>query len=285
MSFILNIFKSSLPLSKRSLIKYVLLVITISISIGSIWYLYNYYSYNSISGANITHQLQYSNVIGSIAKNFSVITFLRATGATFVTFVWGGTWSLAHINYWLYIPMLAFLGLIVYFYFLLLHFRPLDSFLWIPVFLLLFFELGLLWHIFINIALGSSGSPNTPGWYLHILLPFFAPAIGIASQAFFNSHKLRNFFFFLVAYAVTFYLIATYLQVALFTGLAIKGDDKHYLFGLEFYSADFLIQIYERLNVIAFPNLGILSFFVWGFSIYFLLRELMINYKTKDYLR
>ena len=181
--------------------------------------------------------------------------------------------------------MLGFLGWISCSYFLLLFNKPLQNHLWIPVWLLLFFELGLLWHIFINIALGSSGSPNTPGWYLHILLPFFAPAIGLATQAFFESNKLRKFFFSLLGYAITFYLITIYLQIALFTGLAIKGDDKQYLIGSEIFSLDTLSLIYDRLNIIAFPDLGIVSFVVWGLSTFFLIRELIINYQVKANLR
>jgi hypothetical protein len=53
------------------------------------------------------------------------------------------------------------------------------------------FGCGLLHHILVYIALGVS--VPTPGYYLHILIPWVAPALGVGFCSFFQNKQMRPF--------------------------------------------------------------------------------------------
>jgi hypothetical protein len=105
---------------------------------------------------------------------------------------------------------------------------PLTDTKWLPVVLLAIFGSALLYHVMLDVA--NAGNTGTSGWYLHILMPWAAPALGVGIIALLEQTRWRLLFVGLASYALMFQVVALWAQIALFTGCATKGDDKYYVF-------------------------------------------------------
>jgi hypothetical protein len=122
------------------------------------------------------------------------------------------------------------------------------------------FLAGLLWHVLIGIALYNLGAAG--GWYLHILLPWTAPAIGLGALAIMRSRPMRHVVFALLAYCLAFQGFAVWAQASLFAGCATKGADKYYAFPDRLLCLDRASTVVDRLDVIAYPYLAAAAFLV-----------------------
>jgi hypothetical protein len=136
--------------------------------------------------------------------------------------------------------------------------RPLADPAWLPVWVFGLFLLGLYWHVLIGIALYSLGAAG--GWYLHILMPWAAPALGLGIVAIAAHRRLRPLLAVLLVYAFGFHLFALWAQMALFAGCATKGDDKYYVFSGKALCLDQAALIIDRLAVLGYPALAISAF-------------------------
>src|SRR5262249_22599188 len=140
------------------------------------------------------------------------VTLAHGLALMAATFVWGGTWTLAHppIAFMVPVVLLALLGFGLW---LLRFFR------WAlagqaPVFLAAPLAAGLIAHQLLSIATRGFVA-DTPGWYLHILA-------GPLSLALALGWRWRRVFGVLAAYAVLFSALTWASQLSLFSGCAYK---------------------------------------------------------------
>jgi hypothetical protein len=130
--------------------------------------------------------------------------------------------------------------------------------IWLAGILFVFFGGGLLYHILIVVANGGEG--GTAGWYLHILMPWAAPALGLGIESLLEHPWQRIIFVALIIYAVLFQAMALWAQIALFTGCAAKGEQKYYTFSGHLFCLDQSTTIFQRLAVVGWPSLAGASF-------------------------
>jgi hypothetical protein len=135
---------------------------------------------------------------------------------------------------------------------------PLGNIAWLPVWLFVFFGGGLFYHILMDIA--ATGSASTPGWYLHILMPWIAPVLGIGIGSLLEIRHVRPFVVGLLLYAVLFQIAALWAQVALFASCAVKTDDSFYAFTGRYLCLDQFPTVVERLSVLGWPVLAVVGF-------------------------
>ena len=255
-----------------------------AIAIGGIWYIYNYLVLGSFTGANVAIELsREGGLLANIVNTFSFPPFVRAIATSLVTFVWGGTWSVTHLPHFLYIPLMVSVVWIFGVFCLRLREISFSDTLWLSVWLIFFFVAGFSWHALQNIAVG--GNPNTPGWYLHIALPFLAPAMGVGIQSVLRNSKSKFLFLSLLAYSIIFYFLAIWSQLALFAGCAIKGDDKQYIFQSNLFCLDHITQMIDHLTILGHPFVGMIGFCVWAICTVLLLRELRFGVNVSSSIR
>lgn len=241
-----------------SQLKMVLFTFVPAALVGAGWYVFNYVTLGSFSGASVVLELtEHGGFWRSLQENFDVFVFLRGLAVIPITFVWGGTQSLAHLPSFFYLPLLGFLFvLFVPFTKQLLQLKLADSY-WLSFWLFSCFLLALGSHALINMATGGNG--NTPGWYLHILLPLSAPMLGsLLYQKIFNV-KIQPVARFAAAYGFIFLAVATWYQLTLFYGCAEKGQDKSYEFNSKYLCIDQSDVIIDRISVLGHPYVALLS--------------------------
>ena len=89
----------------------------------------------------------------------------------------------------------------------------------------------------------------------------------------------RKFIFItLLFYAFVFQMLALWANIALFAGLAIKADDKHFSFTCDMFCLNKSSEILSNLSMISFPYIGLISLVI-GFII---LAHLTINMLCKS---
>jgi 4-amino-4-deoxy-L-arabinose transferase-like glycosyltransferase len=235
------------------------LILALAFFIGGGWYFYKFMTYGDPIGSNDAIQLaQQGGFIANLEQHFSFYAFARGILATIVSWSWGGTWSLARLPTLLHVPLLALTAWIVAAYLLQLRRRPLTDPAWLSVWLFSIFGCGFLYHILISIAINGNG--NTPGWYLHILMPWAAPAVGIGAHAIWQHHPARPVLVGSLLYAVLFQATALWAQIALFTGCATKDDNKYYSFSGHYFCLDQADLLTARLAVLGWPMLAVAGF-------------------------
>jgi hypothetical protein len=184
-----------------------------------------------------------------------------------VTFSWAGTWSLVRMPLLLQLPMLTLAGWLFYKYCRYIFSRPLREYDGVAFWMFLLVYLALVLHVLISMTLSGLGTSG--GWYLHILSPWLAPAIGVALHAVIQERRNKKIFFLLLSYAFFFQMLAIWSHIALFSGCAVKADDKGFSFSEGFLCLGDVSVIIERLQVLASPITGLLAFLL-GFSLLFI---------------
>ena len=227
--------------------------------LGGGWYLHHAIVVGEISGGTDAALLaRQGGLWAGLQHNFSGSAMVRAVVTVIATRVWSGTWSFVHIAPLLQVPLMLLLIWTGWTYAMQLRVRRLDDLAWLPVFLLAFFGAGLFWHILVGIALTGGGI--TGGYYLHILMPWIAPSLGLGAAAIIRQQRQRIVLFALLTYAAAFQVVTLWSQFALFTGCARKSDDKLYEFTGSMFCLDQAPELVARLGVIAWPTLAAVCF-------------------------
>jgi len=265
---------------KRHVINMLIIGFT-ALAIGAPWYIGNLINDIPIVGFGEPQMLaQQGGLIAGLEKNFTLHELMEGFAVNLVTWIWEGTWSLVHILPLMYVPMLMLLFLVLGAFAFTLKGRPLKDPAWLGVALFCFFEFGFLRHIIISLAI--SGTGNTPSAYLHILLPWVAPilGIGIATLA---RHRLGSMALkLLVSYAVLFQLSILWSQLALFAGCATKGDDKYYHFPDQRLCLNALDTVMENLGTLAWPHLALACFAGGIICFYIVFRNMRKLHEQKN---
>lgn len=187
-----------------------------------------------------------------------IFEFAIRKGGQRISYSWAGTWSLARLPAFFHFPLLALAILVVIAYLRQLKLRTLTDMAWLPVWVFCFFAFGLIWHVVVGVALNGNGA--TPGWYLHILMPWVAPALGMGISSILQHRQARQLLLVLLLYAVLYQIMVFWAQLALFTGCATKGDDKYYAFSGHFFCLDQTSLLMDRVAVLGYPGLAVIGF-------------------------
>jgi hypothetical protein len=239
-------------------IKGLLTIIFIPITLGGWWYCNNYLSIGTISGTAISVEInKQGNFLSNVINNFDLFKFIRGIITIPVTYIWGGSQSLVHPNYLLYIPLLV-LAAFIYSKSFIDAFRskdyPLER---LSIWVITIFILGLAWYCISCFAVGWSN--NTPGWYLHILIPFTAPLVGIGITRIIDEIKSKIFLFLSLNYLMLFFFYIIWSQITLFSGYSTKNYDKHYSYECEYLCLHEIKNIYRNIDIIGYGNIAFLA--------------------------
>jgi hypothetical protein len=230
-----------------------------ALALGAPWYVHHYLHFGVWSGGNEALRLaQAGGLAAAMKTGFAAGEVLRGVVVAVVTWIWAGSWSLARLHPLLYLPPIVLLAGVLAAFIAAIRKRPLTDPAWLCVLLLGVFGAGLLWHMVISVAL--DGTAATMGTYLHLLLPWVAPAFGIGVAWTIRGARHAAVMRALLVYAVVFHVIALWCQFALFTGCAWKGADKSYAFPGHSYCLDQVPLLVTRLGVIGWPWLALAGF-------------------------
>ena len=190
----------------------------VALALGGGWYLSQAAHSGSLIGADEFSRFNHAGGLASLAHGVSPLSLLWNLAVIPATFVWAGTWSLARPHYLLLLPLFAFLALAIHDYARGLKGAGLAA--WAPIALAAPLLAGLAYHALIAV---TGHAAETPGWYMHIL----AAPLGYAVARGWRRPLAMGL---LVAYGAVFTLTLWIDQLALFSGCATKGPDKHYAF-------------------------------------------------------
>ena len=228
--------------------------------LGGLWYLFNFLSSNSmgLGGDEAAQVAQQGGLLAGLKQHFSFSGLVRGLSIPFATYGWVGSWSLARISVWLQLPLLLIEFIVFSLYLFNLRQKPFGDQNYLLLWLAGFIYLGLGWHVLISMSL--SGIGTSPGWYFHILLPWIAPAFGLGLWSLAKCRHAKLLFIAGSAYLLLFQLWGIWGFSALYSGCAIKGDDKYIHFPNAYLCLDQWSFITDRLSAIANPSLGIVCF-------------------------
>ncbi len=247
--------------NKISMLKKITSLAFIIILFGGGYYIYKFIFFSELGIGEESIQLnKQGGILLGLEKNFHLINFIRGSTVPLVSFIWAGSWSLVRLPIYLYLPLFIANGLAI-FYFLknfLKNLRRTDNFL-LSFILFILMYLALLFHVLISMALSGLGTSG--GWYLHVLMPFTAIAMGLGVK---NFNKIALMLSFI--YAIIFQIIAIIFHMALFSGLAFKNAHKEFVFNCSWFCFGEFPKMIDRISIINYPILAIL-FFISGFSI------------------
>ncbi|HEV3059161.1 MAG TPA: hypothetical protein VGY48_12995 [Vicinamibacterales bacterium] len=249
-------------------------VVAIIFVVGGWWYVYKLLVYGNLTGGDEAIRLSRAGgMVLGLRDHFSLRAVVRGLASIPVTWAWTGTWSLARLPAWLELPLVV-LALWVVLESLIVIWRGpvknvenvenvqdvrnLRNLNWLTVLMTVGMGLGLAHRTFQGIAVGGNG--NQGGWYLHILMPWVAIAMGGGIWAILRRPVARTMFFCLAAYAAAFHLMAIWSEAALFSGCATKGDDKLFQFPSAAYCFDQASLVFDQLGVLAWPRIALCGF-------------------------
>lgn len=239
---------------RRLQLRNAVIALAIALFVGGGWYVYDALANGVLIGGDDA----VSGTLGALSRYFSLFSVLRGFVVIVITWIWAGTWSLARLSLPLYLPLLLLLAIVIGAFVGRLRRSSLEDPAWLPVVLFAVFGCGLLYHIIVVVAHGGDG--GTAGWYLHILMPWTAPALGLGLEPLLRQGWSRAIVAALAVYAALFQAMAVWAQIALFTGCAVKGDDKYYVFSGHLYCIDQYATIFSRLSIIGWPWLASAGF-------------------------
>jgi hypothetical protein len=254
---LLRCWRSGDETVRRLRLRHGAIVLILAVLIGGGWYIYNVLVTGVLIGGD-DRVIRHGGFLAAVVQKMSVSDLVRGVVVTFITWIWGGTWSLARMSLLLYLPLLLMMALTIGAAAVQLRRAPLTDPAWLPVMLFAVFACGVLYHVALVAANGGEG--GIAGWYFHILMPWAAPALGLGMQAFLRRGAPRLLFVGLLCYAALFQPMAVWAQIALFTGCAVKDDDKYYSFPGHMFCLDRASTLFDRLAIIGWPVLACVGF-------------------------
>lgn len=231
----------------------------VAVIIGGGWYVHNMIAQGDLIGSHDAIVLAgQGGILAGLKQHFLVYALVRGGVVTLITWIWAGTWSLVRLSPLLYVPMLLLVGAAIIALALSLRRAAVGDPLWLVAMLFVFFGAGLLYHVVIVIASGGEG--GTAGWYLHILMPWAAPALGLGIEPLLQHSWRRALFLALIIYALLFQAMALWAQIALFAGCATKDQEKYYAFPGHLFCLDQGVTAFHRLAIVGWPLLACIGF-------------------------
>ena len=201
----------------RAIMHAAVIAITASM-VSAWWYLLQLSSTGVLSGGNEFAAAKKVGLMAGLSSHLQILPLMKALFGIISTATWAGTWSFAVYHAWLLLPLLLLPGLP------LVRSIVKDR-IWlaepgaVAMLFLLPFLAGLVYHELAAIASGHV-APNTPGWYLHIL---------IGPISYLWAMGLRGSKFEKILFAFVFSLTAVLwlCQISVFDGVATLDDSGH----------------------------------------------------------
>lgn len=235
------------------------------VAIGGSWYLFKFFSHGDFGlGGETIELVSTVGVRKGLMHNFNFLAFLKGLLVPLVSFSWAGTWSLVRFPIVIQLPMLFLEAWIFCLFIKRLKSSDLAEYELLALLMFIFLYLGLVIHVLISMALTGLGTSG--GWYLHILSPWLAPAVGTVLHSILRDKFERLILLVLVIYSVLFQWVAIWSHMALFSGCAVKDVDKGFLFLASDLCLNNVFIIFDRLQIIASPFISII-FFMLGFCL------------------
>jgi hypothetical protein len=227
--------------------------------IGGGWYVYQLVVFGTPTGNGTAIYLDMKGgLIAGLKQKFTMYALFRGLVAFFKSYLWAGSQSLAKLPAILFIPTMVLVALSFGAFLLRLKNLPFKDIAWLPVIVLAFFGAGFFYQMLLTIAV--LGQADTPGWYLHILMPWLAPILGIGISSLLAIRRLRPIIIGLLLYAFVFQVLAVWAQLALFAGCAIKTDDSFYAFAGNYICLDQFSSVLGRVQVLGWSALAVIGY-------------------------
>ena len=195
-------------------------------------------------------------MLRGLQQHFSLTAIARGLATIPVTWVWAGTWSLARMPTSLELPVVL-LALWVVAEFLILV--PRDG----PQSLMAHYaeSAGLCFGLADRALQGIARRQRSfGGWYLHILMPWVAIAMGRGIWAIFQRRLARTIFFAATFFALAFHPSPCGLKPRYSAVVPLKGDDKLFNFSTRAYCLDQTSLVFGRLGIVAWPGVAVCAF-------------------------
>lgn len=233
------------------------------------WYIANWFRYGVPLGSNEMIALHSAGgLLEGLKRHFSALAWLRGHAAFVTTLGWSGTWSLARPPY-IYLAPMAFIAILVAgSYILAIRRSEMTNTTWLPAWVILPVLLGFSYHVLVRIALTGEGR-GTSGYYLHFMVAPLAVSLGIGFGAAWYRKSFRIIASILFLYALVFSAAISWAQVLLFSGMSFKaGNSKFYQFPDTLPPFLGLADALDRLEAIAFPNIGVVTWILGGILVF-----------------
>jgi hypothetical protein len=231
------------------------------------WYWNNYEQYGVITGnIDLKFIKQAGGLWNGLESNFSFFQWARSHAALLVTVGWIGSWSLVKPPLITLFPIALILLLMMYAYIRSIQHSKLTSEKWLIIWLLLPILTILSYHVLIRIALTGEGR-GTPGFYLHILAGPISAALGLSLYEVWGKDLFRRLIQVLFCYIILFTISINWAQALFFSGIVSASEsERTYLFPEQLPPFLGLVEAYQNLQIIAYPNISLLCL-ILGWSI------------------
>jgi hypothetical protein len=231
------------------------------------WYWNNYEQYGVITGnIDLKFIKQAGGLWNGLESNFSFFQWARSHAALLVTVGWIGSWSLVKPPLITLFPIALILLLMMYAYIRSIQHSKLTSEKWLIIWLLLPILTILSYHVLIRIALTGEGR-GTPGFYLHILAGPISAALGLSLYEVWGKDLFRRLIQVLFCYIILFTISINWAQALFFSGIVSASESEiTYLFPEQLPPFLGLVEAYQNLQIIAYPNISLLCL-ILGWSI------------------
>ncbi|WP_109108701.1 hypothetical protein [Azospirillum sp. TSO35-2] len=237
--------------------RHLLLCATVAATVGAAWYLRNLLLFDNLLGTNDFIRLAHGvGLRAGLEQNFSLPAYARGLAAIAGTYIWAGSWSLAQPPEYLLVPpaLLILLTLAAWLSGLQRCRFVEKPAQWLPLFLVVPVAGGLAYHLLTAIAETGRGA-GTPGWYLHILAAPISFAMATGWERLRSQRFRRAALRFLAVGSIALGLVGHGMQLALFSGCAVKaGTNKYYDLATDACWVD-----WTQLSELGFPWVGLLS--------------------------
>jgi hypothetical protein len=232
--------------------------VTVAAVIGAPWYVYKFVAYGVATGAHEQILLaEQGGLLKGLTERFSLGALVRGTAAVVATFSWAGTWSLARLPETFLVPLVTLLVLPLGAYAVRLVRKHPSEIDWAPFFIVGMVAAGLGHHVLVRIALSGEGI-GTPGWYLHMLVGPLGFAYAFGALTLTRYYAARMLAPVLAAYAIGYFAIATWMQLAMYSGCIAKiGTNKHYALPHDASCLTDVPSTVARLGILAEPAIAL----------------------------
>jgi hypothetical protein len=242
------------------------LTLILILILSSWWYWNNLVQYGVFLGSNEMIWLdQAGGMWEGLKKNFSLYQWIRGHSVVLVTFAFIGSWSSPKPPWIFLFPIgVSVLGVTSFYLWTIRRYIK-TSEEWFPVWLSIPLLVGLSYHVLIRIGLTGEGR-GTGGYFLNILAAPLASALGISLCGIWGRRLLRAITQIYLGYIILFSIGITWIQSLFFSGIVSTSEsEKTYLFPEQLPSFFGLNLAYERLQILVYPDVGLLLLVVgWG---------------------
>lgn len=223
-------------------------------AVGAWWYASALASHGALSGSHDVIALdREGGIAAGLNEHFAWRHVGRGIAAFLVTAYFAGTWTLARLPIWMYVPGAVALAALCVAALRAPRAQGVGRLMAVALWVVVPMIAGLGYYLLIRIAQGTEGH-GAPGWYVSMLAPACAVPLGIGLLALMRSPHAAPAATAIWLWAVTFVLVAFWMHAALYAGVAVKDmETRHLSFPDGWTSLLHLGDIHGGLAVFGWP--------------------------------